>query len=80
MVIMDTGVISAAPVRLLVPVWEMHCQPGLRREPIRRQESHNGRWGVDTGGTGYCPTLYTTLLEDGYKAKVAVEQGVRPKR
>ncbi|STB57782.1 glycerol dehydrogenase [Citrobacter freundii] len=80
MVIMDTGVISAAPVRLLVS--------GMGDALATWFEARANYASGKSTMAGGAPTLaalaiaelcYATLLEDGYKAKVAVEQGVSTK-
>lgn len=77
MVIMDTGVIAAAPVRLLVA--------GMGDALATWFEARANHASGKSTMAGGAPTLaalaiaelcYKTLLEDGYKAKVAVEQGV----
>lgn len=77
MVIMDTGVISAAPVRLLVA--GMGDALSTWFEARANQASGKATMAGGASTLAIARLCYTTLLEDGYKAKVAVEQGVSTK-
>lgn len=77
MVVMDTGVIAAAPARLLVA----GMGDALSTWFEARANSVSGK-ATMAGGSSTLAALaiaelcYKTLLADGYKARVAVEQGV----
>lgn len=77
MVVMDTGVIAAAPARLLVA----GMGDALSTWFEARANSLSGK-ATMAGGSSTLAALsiaelcYKTLLADGYKARIAVEQGV----
>lgn len=80
MVIMDTGVISAAPVRLLVAGMGDALSTWFEARANQASGKATMAGGASTlAALAIARLCYTTLLEDGYKAKVAVEQGVSTK-
>lgn len=77
MVLMDTGIISRAPVRLLVA----GMGDALSTYFEARANKVSGRQAMSGGAStlaaqAIAELCYKTLLADGYKAKVAVEQGL----
>ena len=77
MVIMDTGVVSRAPVRLLVSGMGDALSTYFEARANKVSGCQTMAGGASTlAAQAIAELCYKTLLADGYKAKLAVEQGL----
>lgn len=77
MVIMDTGVVSRAPVRLLVSGMGDALSTYFEARANKVSGCQTMAGGASTlAAQAIAELCYQTLLADGYKAKLAVEQGL----
>lgn len=77
LVLVDTGIVAKAPVRLLVAGMGDALATYFEARACKRSNASNMSGGKTTKAAYALAELcYNTLIEDGLKAKVAVERGV----